>query len=81
MNMAVGRDSQERQFLFDKILENSSEAIAALRIFPEKELIRLIKEKRVSKFNQTIHGQKLKILMFHYLKEPVVIPELDWQIK
>ena len=80
MAIASGNNEREQQFLFGKIFENSTNVLKALRIFPDQTLFKLIKNQNPSCFRYSFLERRLKILKFHFLKEKVSIPELEWQI-
>ncbi len=80
MKIASGNNERELQFLFGKIFENSTNVLKALRIFPDITLFKLIQNQSPSHFKHSFLERRLKILKFHFLKEKVSIPELEWQI-
>jgi hypothetical protein len=43
-------------------------------------MFKLIKNQNPSRFRHSFLERRLKILKFHFLKEKVSIPELEWQI-
>ena len=80
MEIVLGNNEREQQFLFEKIFENSTNVLKALTIFPNATLTRLIKRQKPPRFKRDFLERRLKIVKFHFLKEKVSIPELDWQI-
>jgi len=80
LDIAQGNHEQEQRFLFGKIFENSTDVLKALEIFPEGVLFKLLKAYKIQRFNHCFLERRLKTLKFHFLKEQVSIPELEWQI-
>ncbi len=80
IDIALGNQEREQLFLFGKIFENSTDVIKALEIFPEAVLLKLLKTHKVFRFNHRFLERRLKTLKYHFLKEQVSIPELEWQI-
>ena len=80
MEIALGDDEWKQRFLFGKIFENSTDILKALRVFPDKTLFRFVREQKVPSFKREFLERRLKILKFHFLKEKVSIPELEWRI-
>ncbi len=80
LKIALGDNEREQQFLYGIIFENSTNTIKALRIFPKKTLFRLIKSQNSQTFKHRFLERRLKIIKYHFLKEKVSIPGLEWQI-
>lgn len=80
VDIASGNQEREQLFLFGKIFENSTDVMKALEIFPEVVLFKLLRAHKISRFNHRLLERRLKTLKYHFLKEQVSIPELEWRI-
>lgn len=77
-NMAKSNDKREMKFLFDKILENSTQMLKSMKIFDKNSLKTLIEEYRAPTFNHDYISRRLNILEYYFLDKPLTINELKW---
>lgn len=79
INMSKG-NVREQKFLFSKILENSHELLQDMEIFDLKSIEMFLETYTVPKFNEQYLFRRKNILEVHFLKKPLLIKELQWQI-
>ncbi len=78
--MAQEGSSQEKQFLYAKIMENASDILQSLSIFSISDQKDLTLRYRVPKFNHNFLEKRHKITTYFVTGQQVDIPELRWNI-
>ena len=76
--MASSEDRQERSFLFEKILLNSTRMFQDLKVFEPAVLKELIREYQVPTFNHDYAFKKKNMAEVYFLGAPLKIRELQW---
>lgn len=76
--MANGDNWQQKQFLFEKILLNSNNLLADLKVFDSKDLQVLIEDYIVPSFNSEYAFRRKNIAEVYFLDKPLLIDELKW---
>lgn len=69
---------EEKKFLYQKIMENSTRMIQALKLFPRDELYTLHREWKVPRHNHHYLARRKNIAGYLLFEEPLEIPELKW---
>ncbi len=69
---------QEKQFLFEKILLNSTELLNDMALFNKDDLRILIEEYVVPRFNADYSKRRKNILEYYFFDLPLEIEELQW---
>jgi len=80
LKMAQTGTEQEKKFLFNKILENSSDVLQCINIFNASDQRKLTLDFKVPEFNHRFLDRRHKIIKYFITGEPVEIPELRWNI-
>jgi len=69
---------KEKQFLYEKILLNSSELLNDLSLFDRNELKMLSENYTIPTFNQDYISRRQNIVQYFFLDKPLLIDELKW---
>jgi len=69
----------EKMFLFQKILSNSSDVLRALRIFSERDLKELFNKYKVSQFNRDYLQKRRDVVESVLFNKEIHINGLDWK--
>ena len=69
----------EKMFLFQKILSNSSEVLRALRIFSKEDLKKLFNKYKVPQFNKDYLKKRRDIAESVLFNKEIHINGLDWK--
>jgi hypothetical protein len=77
-NMANGTDINAKNFLFSKILANSTDMIKSMKIFSKDDLKELIESYKVPSFNSEFIKRRLNMLEFYFLDKELKVTELKW---
>ncbi|MEA1953842.1 MAG: hypothetical protein U9O24_05580 [Campylobacterota bacterium] len=77
-DLANSSDFREQQFLFAKILENSTQLFNSMEIFDKDSLERLIVAYRVPTFNRDYMARRKNMLEYYFLDKPLTVNELKW---
>lgn len=80
LSIAREGSESEKRFLFNKILEHSSDPLNDLDIFSEEDKKTLLQAYKTGGFNKEYLQKKLNILRHFILGEQVEIKELAWRI-
>jgi len=78
LNIVNGNDFAKKQFLFRKILLNSTRVLTDLKIFNHQELKRMIETFKVPTFNHDYIFRRHNIVEVYFLDKPLLIDELKW---
>jgi type III secretory pathway component EscR len=76
--LAKDTNKDKKEFLFSKILSNSTNLIKSMKIFKKDDLIELINSYKLPRFNQEFLKRRLNMLEFYFLDKPLEIDELKW---
>ncbi len=71
-------NAHEKEFLFEKILLNSTNLFADLKIFDSKILADLINNYKVPSFNSAHAFKRKNLAEVYFLNKPLTINELKW---
>jgi len=77
-NVAEGDDLNQKQFIFEKILLNSTRLFEDLNIFNQKDLKMLIENYRTPAFNKQYCERRKNLVEVYFLNKPLTIKELQW---
>ena len=72
------RSWEDQQFLFEKILANSTELLVDMELFDMPRLEQLIMAYAVPTFNHSFLLRRKQILEYYFLGSPMQIEELKW---
>ena len=78
VKMITSGNLQEKQFLFEKILANSTQLLHDLKIFPKDELEMLADSYKVPNFNHEYLSRRLNIIKYHFFDQKLMVEELKW---
>jgi len=78
LNIVNGNDFAQKQFLFRKILLNSTRVLTDLKIFNHEELKTMIETFKVPTFNHDYIFRRHNIVEVYFLDKPLLIDELKW---
>jgi len=73
-----GVNIDKKKFLFEKILLNSTNLLNDLAIFKQNDLIILIENYQVPKFNYEYNFRRKNSAEVYFLDKPLLIDELKW---
>ena len=76
--MARGSDFRKKQFIFDKILLNSTKMLNDLNIFDTKELKELLSRTEVPQFNNAHVLRRKNLVEVYFFNADLLISELKW---
>lgn len=79
-NIIYGNDFRAKNFLFDKVLLNSTKLFARLKIFYREDLEKLIEGYKLPVFNKNIAKRRLNLVEAYFLDKPLTIEELSWTV-
>ena len=71
-------DKREKQFLFEKILLNSSELLSDMALFDTQVLSKMLEAYVVPRFNKTYIYRRKNSVEYYLLGKPLMIDELKW---
>ena len=80
IEMAQKGSSQEKFFLFGKIMENSSDVLKSLSVFSLSDQKAMVRRYNPPKFNYSFLGKRHKIIKYFLTGEKIDIPELRWNL-
>lgn len=78
LHMADGDDWEEKRFLFEKILANSTQMLDAMKIFRPEDLEKLLDSYVVPRFNHDYLARRKNIVEFCFFDKPLTVRELQW---
>ena len=74
----ASNNRREKQFLFEKILLNSSELFGDMALFDTRDLAAMLEVYVVPKFNEAYTYRRKNSVEYYLLNKPLVIDELKW---
>lgn len=80
VEMAQHGSDKEKMFLFEKIIENTTDVLKCLSIFSHRDQCEMLLKYNVPKFKHDFLERRYKILKYFIMEEEVDIPELRWNI-
>ena len=78
LKLASSDNKRERDFLFQKILLNSTNMFSDLKIFNSEVLCDLIESYKVPQFNNTYAFKRKNMAEVYFFDKPVLVNELKW---
>ncbi len=78
--LATSDNIREKSFLFQKILLNSTALFNDLKIFKKDDLVWLITNYKVPKFNYDYAFKRKNMAEVYFLDKPILVNELKWII-
>ncbi len=78
LKMASSENAQEKSFLFQKILLNSTRLFHDLKIFKKSDLVDLLESYKVPPFNYDYIYKRKNIADVYFLDKPLLLNELKW---
>ena len=79
-SLAHSDNFKEKQFLFEKILLNSTQFLFTLEVFERKDVRELIEAFKVPSFNHDFIFRRKNMAEVHFLAKPLLIDELKWEV-
>ena len=76
--MFYSGDRRTEIYLFDKILNNSTDLLSNLKLFKKDELKTIMKEYKVPAFNYDYIFRRKNIAEVYFFDETLLIDELKW---
>jgi len=76
--LSQSKVSREKDFLFEKILLNSTSLFTDLKIFDSNDLVHLINNYKVPSFNHAYSFKRKNLAEVYFLDKPLEINELKW---
>lgn len=76
--LAKSDDLKEQEFLFEKLLLNSTRLFKSMEIFDRESLSHLISMYAVPKFNHDFIARRKNMLEYYFLDKPLTVNELKW---
>ena len=77
-SIAKSQDVRKKSMLFEKILLNSTRLFTDLQLFDTKQLILLIENYKLPKFNSDYAFRRKNMVEVYFLNRPLLIDELKW---
>ena len=71
-------DFQDKQFLYEKILINSTNLLGDMQLFNKEDLKKLTDTYQIPSFNQEYIHKRHNIIQYFFFDEPLEIDELKW---
>jgi len=78
LTLAKSNDVKEQEFLFDKLLVNSTRLFKSMEIFDTDSLHRLIEKYNIPRFNHDFIARRKNMLEYYFLNKPLTVNELKW---
>ena len=79
-NIINGADKKKKEYLFSKILLNSTHLFADLNIFHKADLNEMIELFKIPQFNSDYAFRRKNMAAVYFLNHPLLINELKWTI-
>ena len=76
--MLHSEDTRAEKYLFEKILINSTNILADLRLFKKDVLKIIMNEYKVPSFNHDYIFRRKNIAEVYFFDEPLLVDELKW---
>jgi hypothetical protein len=80
MNMVTGQDFRKKQFVFEKILLNSTKLFKDLKVFDIKELKILLDKIEIPRFNSDFIARRKNLVEVYFFDAELTIKELKWVV-
>ena len=80
LELAQNGTEQEKDFLFSKCMEGSTDILQSLRIFSEADRRKMISRYTPPTFNHHFLDRRYKIVKYFLTGEQISIPELQWTV-
>jgi len=77
-NVIEGDDFNKKQFIFEKILLNSTRLFEDLNIFNQQDLKMLIENYKSPIFNEKYCERRKNLVEVYFLNKPLTVKELQW---
>ncbi len=71
-------DFQDKQFLYEKILINSTNLLGDMQLFNKEDLKKLTDAYQIPSFNREYIHKRHNIIQYFFFDEPLEIDELKW---
>jgi len=78
LKLASSKNEREKNFLFQKILLNSTNIFSDLKIFDIDVLKKLLENYKVPKFNYAHAFKRKNMAEVYFFDKPVLVNELKW---
>ncbi len=79
IDMIKNGDQHEKRFIFQKIVENSTNILRDLSYFSKDDLKKFLYAYKVSNFNKPFLEKRVEIVKNIFFDEPCHIEELEWR--
>jgi len=80
LNLANSKSFRERDFLFQKILLNSTNMFSDLKIFNKDILLELLENYKVPEFNYYYAFKRKNMAEVYFFDKPILVNELKWVV-
>jgi len=77
-DLAKSKNFREKQFLFEKILLNSTKLFEDLEIFNREDLKKLLESYKVPSFNKDHAFRRKNVVEVYFFNKPLLVDELRW---
>ncbi|MEI7590862.1 MAG: hypothetical protein WCJ49_06090 [Deltaproteobacteria bacterium] len=77
--IVAGTDFSKKQFLFEKILLNSTRLFNDFSLFPNGDLDVLLENYKVPQFNNAYIAKRKNIAEVYFFNKPLIVDELKWR--
>jgi hypothetical protein len=78
MNIITGQDFRKKQFIFEKILLNSTKLFKDLKVFDIKDLKTLLDKLDIPQFNSGFILRRKNLVDVYFFDAELLIEELKW---
>ena len=78
LELSLSKNTRKRNFLFQKILLNSTNLFSDLKIFDISTLYDLIENYKISDFNHEHAFKRKNMVETYFFNKPVLVNELKW---
>lgn len=80
IDLAKSHNIKEQQFLFGKILINSTHLLNDIEIFDKKDLEHLLMEYTAPTFNHNYIARRKNMIEYYFFDKPLLVNELKWVV-
>ncbi len=77
-NLLHSKEFQDKQFLYEKILINSTDLLGNMQLFDRDDLKKLTDAYKIPTFNREHIRKRHNIVQYFFFDEPLQIDELKW---
>ena len=74
----LSEDTRKKQYIFEKILLNSTKMLKDLTVFPKKDLKKLLDNVNISTFNKEYILRRKNLAEVYFFDKELQIDELKW---